>query len=120
MNIDLINITKYCFDNRIIINHAKTNSMSFFGKRVLDVPPIYMDGVHIPYVTKVKYLGIWIDVRLSFSQESKTLVTRLNRCSGLILRWRNVLDFNSLMNLFNALAIAYINYSHTLMNSINK
>ena len=68
---------------------AKTQSILFTWKRKYTPPrPLTMNGTEIPYSDEVKYLGIWLDSKLTYSSHIKR---KIRAAKGHLLNLQNAM-----------------------------
>ena len=73
----LNSISDYCKDWKIKINAAKTQAI-YFSRATKNVPrtDITLDGNSIPWSDEVKYLGVYLDKRLTFGPQVKKSIDK--------------------------------------------
>ena len=64
----------------------------------------------IEYVEHTKFLGIYIDYNLSWSQYISYLKTKISKGIEVLRRARKLLSKNMLVTLYNSLVFPYLNY----------
>ena len=67
---DLKNIADWFMANYLTLNLSKTVGIMFSGKKTKKLPRLKFGEVEIPFVEKMKFLGIWIDNKLSWNDHS--------------------------------------------------
>ena len=121
LNHDLDNLLEYCSMNSLLINSKKTKSMIFTScNRPANDLVIRVGNEAIEQVDSFKYLGVWIDSRLSFSKESDSIISKLRRCAGLVYRWIPFFGIKPCIDITNALAISQLSYSHLVLSFLSK
>ena len=100
---DQLEATKdWCYKNRIKINADKSNSI-LFTRSTKDPPsPPEFNGIPIPWVDNVDYLGIRLDKKLSFSKHATKV---RNKATGAINRLLPLLKSHSALGLKNGVLI---------------
>jgi hypothetical protein len=93
--------------------------MCFGLKRSNHIPNIIYNTINLEQVDSFEYLGYKLDNRLNFSEEVAKIITKLNKCTAILARCRPFLDTRALFNIFNCLALSYINYSHPFISNAN-
>ena len=95
--------------NKLCPNVAKTKLM-FFSQRSQILPPaVYFNNVILEWVTDFKYLGIFIDNRLSFSTHSVILSRRISSVLGIISSARHLLNTQALTTIYYSLVYSIVN-----------
>ena len=75
----------------LVLNTSKTKVM-WFGKNNAPLPKGVIttsEGLELEVVTSYKYLGIWLDSSLSFSQHISKLQTKVKSRLGFLYRNRS-------------------------------
>lgn len=69
--------SKWCRDRGLSVNPSKTQIVRFTTNRKLDTPPeLCLDGQLLNLSGSVKYLGIWLDSKLSWRKQLEEAVCR--------------------------------------------
>ena len=93
--------------NKLSINLDKTKGLVFRNRRVKHIPKIYMnDHVYL----HVKFLGVFIDDRLSWKQQIKFVSSKLRRLLSLLYKASGLLDTNNLRILYQSLYYPHLEY----------
>lgn len=121
LNAELESLNEYFHRNELFLNCKKTKAM-IFAPRSFDRSTVFLSvqGHAIDVVPVFKYVGYHFDEKLSFNHEVSTLVSKLNKCAGVLARCRTFLNYNTLQCIFNCLCLPYINYSHILLVHISR
>src|SRR5271166_6408069 len=85
--------------NRLSLNLSKTNYILFGNKRI-SVPAhlsLDIDGTLILEVDNTKFLGIYIDSKLSWNLHVNTIATKIAKSLGIINKARMILSKPSLL-----------------------
>ena len=118
----LRNISEYYEKHRLMLNHSKTEFITFSKKSNLEETKrnnLLIGNYKISNVNCVKYLGICLDCTLKFREELKHVLRKMAR--GIKTLKRISLPFPEQTRLLlNALVISHLQYSgHLLASSKN-
>jgi hypothetical protein len=69
----------YCYSNMMSLNKAKTKWMLVFPDERDQVADILLEGALIERVTTFKYLGVILDQKLDFREQTCSLISRIKR-----------------------------------------
>lgn len=69
----------WCAERGLSINPLKTVAVPFHTRRKLDLQPLVMEGVTIPYSEEVTYLGIKLDRKLSWKPHLQWTLSKAQR-----------------------------------------
>jgi hypothetical protein len=124
----LCEVTRWLEDSLLTINASKTKFVCFY-KTAHSEPPQSISitihthpcnrndsitpGCNCPTLEKcsnIRYLGVFIDSKLSWSKHISILTTRLRRFVFVFKNLRTVLDIELLIQIYNALCHCLINY----------
>ncbi len=116
MNTELLNINDWFLANRLMINAKKTNSMIIYNPRAQHSRPevnLELHGTQIEQVSDFKYLGVWLDDKLTFKTHIAKLKAKVGQRNGLLWRLRNCIDTRLAKYLYTSLIdplFLYCNY----------
>ena len=109
----LVLLSNWLSSNKLSPNVGKTKLMFFSPQnQYVDYPNVYFNDVTLERVSSFKYLGLYIDSRLSYSVHCEYVVRKLSQVAGAIYSARRYLNRSSLLTIYFSLV-----YS-TLTNSI--
>ena len=94
----------------------KTNYVIFHSTSS-SIPPdtvIKIGNKHITRVKYIKFLGLLLDENLSWKYHLCELSKKLARACGILFRIRNLLTFESLICIYNALFVLFLQYGITV------
>ena len=112
MNEDLKLIFQWLCANRLSLNVTKTEFIIFKPPRMkLDERfTLKLNGTMLLESTKIKYLGIIIDGRLTWKHHIYELRKKLNKSIGIIYKMKNIAPLRVLLSLYYALFHSHLNY----------
>ena len=112
MNEDLKLIFQWLCANRLSLNVSKTEFIIFKPPRMkLDERfTLKLNGTMLLESTKIKYLGIIIDGRLTWKHHIYELRKKLNKSIGIIYKMKNLAPLRVLLSLYYALFHSHLNY----------
>ena len=96
--------------NKLMLNVDKTVCMVFSPKLKNPEMKITLSGVELPVVSFSKFLGLWIDSKLNWSEHVRKLITKLYSRLGLLKRANNLLDSQSQKVLYYAQFHSILSY----------
>uniref|UniRef100_A0A673ZIM1 Reverse transcriptase domain-containing protein n=1 Tax=Salmo trutta TaxID=8032 RepID=A0A673ZIM1_SALTR len=98
---------------KLVLNAKKTNVM-FFSRSKLSVRNTFvitsLDGTQIKQVSAYKYLGVWLDDRLSFKKHVTELGKKLKFKIGFLYRNRACLSFVNRKQIVQATFMSVLDY----------
>jgi len=113
LNKDLNSLYKWLLANKISLNAAKTE-MIIFRKPRQQAPliKVKINGTRVIPSSKIKYLGIYLDIFLNGSAHCYELQTKLQRATGMIAKTRHYLKENKsqLISLYHSIFSCHIVY----------
>ena len=94
--------------------------MMFHRTRIKDdCQPIVIDGNPIIYTNNTKFLGIIIDHKLNWSDHISYIKNKISISIGIINKTRNLLDKNTLINLYFTFIYPYLIYCIDIWGNTN-
>ena len=113
LNIDLEHLSMWLISNKISINATKTETLFFKPIRKLcnSNPSLYLSGQALPLSTNVKYLGIILDDKLSWTSHINSLASKLSKANGIISKLRHFLPQDTLLSIYYAFFFSHATYA---------
>ena len=91
--------------NKISLNNDKTE-LIYFHKAKNVIPSdnkIKSNGKRFLPSMKIKYLGVYLDEKLSGESHCEELIKKLNRANGMLAKARHYAPLNELKNVYHAI-----------------
>ena len=128
INRNLKRISEWLLANKLAVNIIKTEGM-LFSRRYLYFPlnPISLASNPIPFNYSIKFLGIFLDFRLSWKKHLMHIQSKLSSLCGILYRLRNTISRNTARTIYLGIGLPYLNYgsiawgscSVSLLNSLS-
>jgi len=99
---------------RLRINESKTTAILFGRTKTTNIKNIQINNIQIPWSRSVKYLGVTIDHKLSFSTHASNIVKKTTQIRGFlysILNKKSPITTRTKLNLFKMYIIPIITYA---------
>ena len=112
-NIEAEKIHKWFIANRLTTNSKKASNfiLSTYSNRSADDSfKISMGNVELKKVDHVKYLGVYLDEKITWSKQIEHLSSMLSRCAGIFSKLRYYLDTKTLVEMYHALFNSKLQY----------
>ena len=116
VNIELKFIKRWLDANKLSLNIDKTNYVIFHSTSS-SISPDTVIEIGKKYITRVKYLkflGLLLDENLSWKYHLGELSNNLARTCDILFRIRNLLTSESLICIYNALFMSFLQYCITV------
>ena len=119
LNRDLQLLFDWLCANRLSLNVSKTEFIVFrpvrrpLNNRII----LKLNGNNVFESTKIKYLGVLMDSRLSWKHHINELSKKLNRSIGMIFKIRDVCTKNVLISLYHSLFQSHLSYALAVWGS---
>ena len=116
---DLLDFEKWCIDNDLILNLAKTKALFIstiqkINKVMEDLPDITLNGESIQIKDQEKRLGINIDNTLSWCSHGDKTLTKMQHTLYLLSRIKHYLSISLRKLFFNAYSLPHLDYCCTI------
>ena len=119
-NVQLHEISNWMKANNLILNIAKTNYMLFGTRTVIETNlNLYYENENINRVSNTKFLGVFIDERLSWNHHIDNLCNTLSKNVGILYRMQ-YLPQNILKMLYHSLVSCHVNYCNVIWGFTSK
>ena len=110
VNTELSRIHEWICCNKLSLNVLKTHGM-FFSNSISRLPSnVFLNNTPVDIVDSTKFLGLYIDNKLSWKKHATHLSKLLSRNVGIINKLKNIFPSNVLLNLYCTLILPYLNY----------
>ena len=110
-NYEMIKINEWIVSNKLSLNINKTNFIVFSrGKKLSFSSPITINGTPIKQVSSLKFLGIFLDEKLTWSQHINHIRGKISRSVGMLSSAKRFLERETLIKLYYAFIYPYITY----------
>ena len=117
VNSELAKLDLWLQTNRLSLNISKTNFMIFSNRSKELLLPIKIRNVDINCVNCVKFLGVFIDDRLSFNSHINCVLSKVSKNVGVLSRVRKCVPDNVLRSLYFSLIYPYLIYGCQVWSS---
>jgi hypothetical protein len=123
---DADQILKWCSENKMRLNANKTKFMMFHPRRNSSTENpdetlhIIVNGEKIENVTSFKYLGVWLDPKLSWNDHFDIVSKKVSVRSNLINRNKKYFQFEDLKSIYDSLVLSVVNYCLPIWGNICK
>ena len=110
VNEEMLKINNWMQINKLSLNMNKTVGQLYSNNSKVKDITVTMNNIKIKFVETVKYLGIFIDSKLTWCDHITSLASVISRNVGILYRSSFVLGREPLLLLYNSLILAHINY----------
>jgi hypothetical protein len=101
-------LSSWLVSNRLVAHESKTKLMLFTPRPVADLPNIRFFGTVLEWVDDIKYLGVILDNKLSFSKQIDLVSQKLSKARGILYAVSSMLPISSLKMLYYSLAYSHV------------
>ena len=113
----LLPVNQWLSLNRIKVNSTKSNFMIFSYRKNMKIDYINFGTNRLFQVHSTKFLGIYIDEHLSFSNHIDHVMNKISKSIGLLFKLNHFLPRNVLLSIYNTLLLPYFNYGIILWHN---
>ena len=103
-------ILDWCCSNKLSLNPNKSEFMLLTNRPIDNDPIITLGACNISRSNNVKYLGLFIDDKLNFSNHIINLKKKLSRLAGASYRLRGYFNYRASKNFYYACVYSLITY----------
>ena len=112
LNRELAAVSVWLAANKLSLNVKKSNFLHFHhGKHKKPTINLELNGTAVEEKEVTKYLGVFIDNKLSWKSHIEHVRTKLARGNGMISKIRYYVNDQCLLNLFYSFIQSHINYN---------
>ena len=119
---DLLEVEKWLNTNKLFLNVKKTKIMLFGSRPLLDntaLTPVKINDEELEVVRCFKYLGLFLDQNLSFSEHISYISTKVSQSLYMLSRTREYMSEKSALTLYCSLILPLISYCDTVFHSLS-
>ena len=123
MNQDLKHLCNWLVANKISLNKDKTEAILFRhpNKSINYDLKLKLNGKDLKLTNSVKYLGVYLDSHLNWSNHIDVLAPKLNRAAGMLAKIRHYVSSETLRNIYFAIFHSILTYGAQIWGqTINK
>ena len=113
-NSELAKINNWMKVNRLSLNTTKTFAINFSSRKSNNLENLVINDCRIEWQTCIRYLGVYIDKKLSFSNHISVLCNKISRLVGLIYRISSSLSPQTLRLLYYSLIYPHLIYGNLI------
>lgn len=103
-------MVKFCSNNGLTLNNTKTESLSFSTREVNQSVLVNINNKSIPQNHSIKFLGLYLDARLTWDNQIDYLSKKLATQCFVIWQLRNKVGLDILKSYYYAYVHSSINY----------
>ena len=104
LNVFIKELSQWLDFNKLTPNISKTKIMIFNSHKQMTIPEIYFNNEVLEQVHHFKYLGVFIDDRLTFKEHISFLCNRLSQVKGILYAASPYFNRKCLVLMYNSLA----------------
>jgi hypothetical protein len=119
VNKELAKVSVWFRANKLSLNTKKSNFILFGNKHLPNAFQlcISIDDHLLEQVTHTKFLGVYVDAKLSWKNHIDYIALKISKGLGILGRVRNILPSNALLMLYHTLVYSYLNYCNIVWGS---
>ena len=107
INSELESVSHWFCQNKFTLNTTKRESMNFAVRKIKDIK---IFKTKLPNTNCFKYLGVYIDNKLTFQEHIEYITKKLYKFRGLVYKVRRLYPMNCLLLFYNAHARSLSSY----------
>ena len=112
VNSELVKVTEWLRSNRLSLNVDKTTFMLLTHNKIdSSILPININGGRICNVSSMKFLGVTLDDRLNYNENTNILSKKLSCALGIMNKMSNLVSPHVLKILYYSLFYSHLTYA---------
>ena len=119
LNEELLKVNDWLIANKLSLNIKKTKTLLYRHKNGNNKTfmEASINGTNIEEVTCFKYLGVYLDNKLTFKEHTDHVIDKLKKGNRLLARIRHFIDPKGLKSFYNAHIQSHISYCSVIWGS---
>jgi hypothetical protein len=112
MNSESSKILQWSHANKLTINTEKTHYVIFSSKHLefQSLPPLSLDGSPLELKSSTKFLGVFLDSRLTFKDHIHYIKNKISKSIGILYKAKQKLPQSVLKSLYFSSIYSYLSY----------
>ena len=112
LNEELEKVSCWLAANKLSLNVKKSNFLHFhYGNLPKNTLNIKINGTTVEEKNSTKYLGVFIDTKLTWKVQIQHIKSKLARGIGMMSRIRHFVDEGCLLKMFHSFVQSHVNYN---------
>ena len=107
---DMTRLTDWFRANKLSMNVGKTVCVLFQKDPTPKTVTLNVDGTEIQSLKEVKFLGMWLDTQLNWSNHIEKLIIKISRNSNLIKYNKNTMPQDTKLLIYHSHVLSHIQY----------
>ena len=109
---DLDKLSTWFNHNKLTLNQAKTEYIDFSKHKYKEnrEQTLQINGEAISRVDETKFLGVYLDKRLTWRTHIEKVITKISQTVGIISRARSFMETHQLAQLYNTMVLPHLQY----------
>ena len=120
LNNELVKISEWLNVNRLSLNISKTHYVIFSMSNQAAPKNVSIDGQNVDHVTSTKFLGVYIDSRLSWSEHINYIKNKISKGIGILYQARKIFSLKTLNTLYYSFIHPYFMYCIEVWGACSK
>ena len=124
LNNDLVKISRWAYQWEMTFNpdpSKQAQEVIFCRKTKKEYhPPLAFNNNNVPEPNSQKHLGVVLDNRLSFEDDFKMIINKVNKTIGLLRKLQNILPRSALLTIYKSFIRPHIDYGDIIYNQAYK
>ena len=112
-------LSEWLINNKLVANVNKTKLMLITPRPYENLPDIYFNGVKLDWVSQIKYLGIVIDNKLTFSLQAGEVYRKVSRMHGIFYSLSLLVPQRTLLTIYYSLVYPIITQNIIIWGGIS-
>ena len=111
INMELSKVSQWLAANKLSLNVTKTKFMVLhMHQKAVTYPDLYLNGNKIERVTQFNYVGLILQVNLSWNKHISHISLKVSKTIGILNRLKSIYPRKVLLTLYNTLILPHFNY----------
>ena len=118
INNNMTRIAQWFLSNRLSVNLVKTEAMVLSRRKIIfPLPPVIMNNIALPYNFVFKFLGLFIDFKLTWKHHISVLKSKLSSVCDILYHIRDKIPCSIARLIYYNIAHPHLIYRNIMWSS---
>ena len=120
LNVELAKVAKWFRANQLLLNIKKTQYMIFSNSAINSIKNIYIENISLERVFCTKFLGVFIDHKLTWKEHIMYVKNKINKCIAMLWKVNRIYSKRVKLLLYKTFIQPHLMYCNIVWCAANR